>query len=280
MSWRTQDSYKTSDFSVYQNPDRIPYTDHPETGRIDYDDMLERSPEIYAVISRIAGSWSGVDPDFQHNFSESGRVGYKNAGYMNINPAKNISELVEWWKTSIGTLKPKLLVLDCETDAGKSASTITTHIKNCLTAIEDTWLVRPIIYTAAWWWDNKVLHGWEDVYDVWVAHYPYFVQDYNTGKWRVCYSFDEVPSVIDNAFTPRVPLGWDIEDVAGWQFTDKIRVAVAPKHGAGTDGSYFQKWFMKKVFDGDDPIIPPSIDPVELLLQYEAGKINVTEQEV
>jgi len=267
---------KANDISIYQNPTR--YTSSPEAGRIDFVNYRQRSPEVSLVISRIAGGYSGVDPDFQYNYDSSLEAGFQGAGYMNISPKKSLSTLLSWWKTSLGDRKPKLLFLDCELNGGKEPDVVTRHVQDCLKMIEDNWPESQLeIYTANWWWKPNIIHGWESAYGLWTAHYPYLVQEAD-GDWRVAWTFEEADATlpIHNSFTPFVAKGWTIDETNGWQFTSSLNNVMASKHGR-IDGDYFLKTWFDGIFEEDDTTPPTGTSDVEVIYDPNEVEVKLTE---
>ncbi len=260
MSWPAlQKSVKTIDMSIYQN--RMRNTSDPASGRTDFAELANEHPEIKVVVSRAAGAWSGPDPDFPHNFEESEQAGFRAAAYVNSNPAKKVKDLLTWWRGNIGVRKPKLIVLDSEITGGQSKTVITKHVQDCQKAIHDTWpsAVVALQYTATWWWNPNINHGWEGDLLVWPAHYPYVVQDPANGKWHQAFHFEDMDSKlpIHNSFTPSIPLGFSPENVMAWQLTEKgiiEPISRAPNFTPRVDLNYLLLSFFKKVWqDGDEP---------------------------
>ena len=284
MTWTTLSlSTKANDLSIYQNLKRN--TTDPASGRVDFFTMASENPEIKLVISRAAGSFSGIDPDFQHNYDQSGLAGFLQAPYVNINPSKSLSDLEDWWKRALDDRNPQLFILDCETSAEKSRSQITAHIQDCLELLHQNWPNAVVImYTAAWWWNPNVVHGWEGNELFWLAHYPFFTQE-EDGDWRTVWTFDEIDPLlpIHNSFTPRIPTGVNPANVVGWQFSDKMiiePISKPPKDLPRADGDYFTNAFVDMAFDLDVPEPPPPQEPIAVEVIVKAGEAEVTVTEV
>lgn len=80
--------------------------------------------------------------------------------------AKNFYEYVQ----TVGV--PKWIVLDCEDTYAPKRGSTASRIHDCIKAIEDMFLMKPKVYTAAWWWNPYVgAEPWQTDYDLWVAHY-------------------------------------------------------------------------------------------------------------
>src|SRR3990170_259756 len=67
-------------------------------------------------------------------------------------------------------------VLDCELDRKQSVATITTNIRDCIVALLRREL-RPIIYTAKYWWQDHVSRNpSSSIYDLWIAQYNIYIK--------------------------------------------------------------------------------------------------------
>ena len=300
MSWPALElNEKMFDASVYQNLKRLdPDENIRAAGRIDYAELASENPEVKVVVSRASGSWSGIDPDFEHNYDESELAGFDPAAYVNINPAKSVDFLMnEWWGPAIGDRDPRLIVLDCETNGwrdrdGKwhdrrTPTQVTKHVQDGLKAIRSQWSEAAVwIYSAAWWWDPNIVHGWESGEKFWVAHYIYVVQDSITGDWRVAYKFTEIDKKlpIDNNFTPYLPQGVTNANAVAWQVSDKgiiLPVTQTPKLSPRVDLGYVKVVEHRKVWQpGEIPPNPePAPIPVPIEISYPAGQVIITETE-
>jgi len=288
MSWpNLSESVLVLDVSIYQN--RYYNTDTPERGRIDFDELKKLNPEITGIISRAAGSWSGADPDFQHNYDKSGEAGFDQVAYVNQNPDKTWKWLLDEWKKAIGSRIPKAIVLDCESFGypPKSPEVITSATQDNLKAIADTWPEAHIIdYTARWAWDSHWVHGWESDIYLWAAHWIYVVQEAG-GDWRCAEHFDEITSVlpIDNGFTPVMPAGYSKDKLVGWQCSERGIIAPITKNlgdifAPRVDLNFFKKIFWDMVFD--KPISPPIPAPekpiVTISYNQSTVELNVIEE--
>jgi len=275
MSWPAlTELVKAIDVSKHQNstwddPD-------PTPGRINWSVLHAAHPEIQIAMIRLAGSSSGIDPDFAYNYSEAEGVEMKPIPYVNINPGLSLATLASWWRMGLGTRQPKCLMLDCETDQGQPAATITTHVKACDAQLGN---LRPdaahLTYSAGWWWDGKIVHGWEGGLRLIVAHYPYLVPV--GSDYRVAYTFEEADRClpIGNNFTPRLCKGTTTEQTVGWQFTSKGRLSgIVPP----ADLDYFKRWWVDEIFGTPAPPSPAGPVPVEI--RYPAGAIILTTTEV
>jgi hypothetical protein len=106
-------------------------------------------------------------------------------------------------------------------------------------------------YTAAWWWNVHVTHGWEAAIPLWDAMYPYFEQSPVDGSWHQAYSFEVVDRLlpIGNSFTPRIPAGWlGIAQPVVWQFSEK--------GSGGYDLNYVSRAWYQSLYGGGQPPVP------------------------
>lgn len=297
MSWPALElNEKMFDASTYQNLKRLdPDENVRATGRIDFVELANENPEVKVVISRASGSWSGIDPDFEHNYDESEFAGFDPAAYVNINPTKSVDFLMtEWWGPAIGDRNPRLIVLDCETNGwrdrnGKwhnrrTPAQVTRHVQDGLKAIRSQWSEAIVwIYSAAWWWDPNIVHGWESDEKFWVAHYIYVVQDPITGDWRVAYKFVEIDRrlPIDNNFTPYLPQGVAYDNAVAWQVSDKgiiQPVTQTPRLAPRVDLGYVKVAEHRKVWHpGEIPPDPePVLFPVDIEIRHKTGQAAFT----
>lgn len=176
--------------------------------------------------------------------------------------------------------EPKLIVLASELTSGQGKAKITTHIQDCHKAIKVEWpsAVVALQYTARWWWNPNILHGWEGDLLVWPAHYPYFVQDPD-GTWRQAYHFEDVDPIlpIHNNFTPVISEGFKPENAAAWQFTEKgiiEPISRMPKGTPRVDLDYLKRWFFNQVYGIVEP--PPDPPPgTKKLLTDKAKELRV-----
>lgn len=291
MSWpKLEDNVKAID--VYRGSNPRDNLSNRELGRIDFAELASQNPEIKLVISRISGGWSGPDPDFGYNYDESETSGFRASGYVNSNPGKSISDLMAWWKPTIGDRDMKMIILASELTSGQSKAKITTHVQDCHKAIKDQWPDALVVlqYTAAWWWNPNIVHGWEGDLIAWLAHYPFFTQDESDGAWIQAESFEDVDDnlPISNNFTPRVPEGITPEKVGAWQFSEKGMIDPITKMPKGTprvDLNYVKKWLFNMAYGIIEPIEPPpntagfmrakakELDIIAAELRVEADKL-------
>jgi hypothetical protein len=144
--------------------------------------------------------------------------------YLVVNTTKPMATCFDTWSAQIGSARPKAIWMDCERADGQTKAHITAYLKDVFAEAKRRWTWAKVgCYTATWWWNAWVTHGWEANIPLWTAHYPFFVQNAD-GTWRQAYSFEEVdPRLpISNGFTPSIPDGWKgIAQPVIWQFSEK-----------------------------------------------------------
>ena len=95
--------------------------------------------------------------------------------------------------SDIGELPP---VLDLEDTASIKGGEMPARVQRCLAEIEKLFGKRPMVYSAAWWWNPWMGNQpWVNTYERWVANYTV-------------------------ASTPLLPIGWTTWDV--WQFKGDV----------------------------------------------------------
>jgi GH25 family lysozyme M1 (1,4-beta-N-acetylmuramidase) len=117
-----------------------------------------------------------------------------------------------------GELPP---VLDIEAKTTNPAQ-YAAYSEAWLKIVEDALKRRPIIYTAAWYWNSTMLLGGK--YPAWAANYPLWVAHYPLRE-----GFPPVSDIEDNKHKPAMPKSWTAWTV--WQYTERGRV-----DGIVTDG--------------------------------------------
>ena len=124
----------------------------------------------FAFIKATEGN-GRVDPYFKRNWKKAKEAGVTRGAYHffiasrdGTTQAMNFIKKVE---LESGDLPP---VLDVEQTNGMTATVIRQEVKECLSAFEFTYKVKPIIYTNIDFY-NRCLKGYFDEYPLWVAHY-------------------------------------------------------------------------------------------------------------
>ena len=116
-----------------------------------------------------------MDENFKANWKQAKIAGIPRGAYHFFNPAKNGNlqalNFIETVRLQHGDLPP---VLDVEQIYSISKDDLQQRVSEWLTAVENHYKVKPIIYTGADFY-TKYLAGKFDDYPLWVAHY--FVRD-------------------------------------------------------------------------------------------------------
>jgi len=117
-----------------------------------------------------------------------------------------------------------------------------------LTEAEKRFGKRPLIYTAAWYWNNTYPNPpvWTGSYGLWVASYP------------VAAGAPSLDDLGANKFKARVPKGWT--DWVFWQYSEKGRV-----QGVANDG---------KLANVDMNIYRGNLDELSQALGLDRGKLE------
>lgn len=163
----------------------------------------------FAVIRATIGNYY-TDPRFYENWSNARDAGLLISAYHVVAPERPADAQIERFFDALGERKSDLpLVLDVELSRGVSQAGITACVKDCLQMVEQRDGRKPIIYTAKWFWNDRVLESPEwAAYDLWVANY--------------------------GVSAPTLPAGWN--EYKFWQYSDKGRV---PGIAAATDLNWF-----------------------------------------
>jgi lysozyme len=164
----------------------------------------------FAVIRATIGDYY-TDPRFYVNWRDAKAAGLLVSAYHAVRPGRPVDSQIDRFFDALGYRKADLpLVLDIEKDDGCSPAEITACVRDCLRRVEQRDDRKPIIYTAAWFWNPNVLPSpeWSE-YDLWVAHY--------------------------GAPAPMLPAGWD-----EWKFWQHSETGDVPGIGTGaTDLDWF-----------------------------------------
>ncbi len=133
--------------------------------------MQVRDVKIGFAFMKATEGISNVDPQFRRNWTEAGNQGVVKGAYHYFIPgrsgkkqAENFIDIVHLEK---GDLPP---VLDIEETYGTDAKKLQQSVTEWLTAVEEHYGVKPVIYTNINFY-NRYLLGKFDAYPFWVAHY-------------------------------------------------------------------------------------------------------------
>jgi len=147
-----------------------------------------------------------------------------------------------------GTLPP---VVDLEDTRAPSGTRCTADVLTCLQNVEQEFGIKPIIYTAAWWWDpHMTSHASFAHYDLWVANY------------RTVYPWTQ-------PFMPRGLSEWHF-----WQYTDRKDVGIPDPT---CDHNYFNGDVAAlQAYAGIEPTPPPTDNELEeRVTELEAQVTNI-----
>lgn len=215
--WLATDNVRAIDLWLGNRPQ--------ENVDLDMAAALSANPLIDYVVTRLAGGNSGADPSYPSNYDGVMSLGRAVDAYPVINPLKKMDAMFLLWKTAVANRIPKVFWWDCELDGGLSAAAVTKYIREVLRLAKIEWpQSRHGIYTAPWWWDPHVVHGWEAEFDLWTAQYP-FERMTSASEGEQYEAFEPMVAKlpIGNSFTPALPRGWKEEGVQPvmWQFSER-----------------------------------------------------------
>lgn len=243
-------------------------------GTIDVAALMAANPGIRIIIGRAYGGNSGPDRTYGVLLSQPSAA--KVEPYLVINPAKSLVDMFVGWSAQIGSSKPKAIWLDCELTGDKKPDFITGYIKDAYAESKLRWAWAEIgIYTAPWWWNPNVLHGWEAEIPLWDAGYPYeYMTSASDGVQYKKFETMIAKLPIGNSFTPLIPLGWKgIAQPVIWQFSEKGQLpTLAPRN---TDLNLVNRKWFEKLY-GEAPIPVPA--PITVEVRHPSGvRIVATE---
>jgi lysozyme len=122
-----------------------------------------------------------VDPRFFENWNGAHQTNLKIGAYHYFKNGENSEAQAHHFLHTVGDydalLPPALDVED------GTAPPDPDHIRNWLAIVEDELKVRPVIYTAAWYWNNARFGGpvpWAAGYRLWVSSFNYYAADIPT----------------------------------------------------------------------------------------------------
>ncbi|MDW8327895.1 MAG: GH25 family lysozyme [Anaerolineales bacterium] len=146
-----------------------------------------------------------------------------------LDGAKQAAVFLKFLDKDPGELPPVLDIEAKTTNPAQYAAYAETWLKN----VEDALQRRPIIYTAAWYWNTTMLIGgkypaWAPNYPLWVAHYP------------LKEGFPPLTDIEDGKYKPAMPKSWT--SWTFWQYTERGRVDGIATNGrpANVDLNVFQ----------------------------------------
>jgi len=159
-------------------------------------------PDEYRFAFMKATEGTGfIDDKFSKNWFESkgilrGAYHFWRYDFDGTAQAEHFFDIVEA-TGDLGELPP---VVDLEDTRAPKGGDIVPRMRQMLQRTEELFGVRPVIYTAQWWWNPWTLSntGFGD-YDLWVADYTWYSNALNKPRY--------------------MPAGWDEWGV--WQHSDK-----------------------------------------------------------
>ena len=163
----------------------------------------------FAVLRATVGNYYS-DPTFAFNWTQARANGILVSAYHVVNPRNSASSQIDHFLNFLGDRNPDLpLVLDVELHRDRPPATVTDVVEECTLRLEQIRSRRPIIYTAAGFWNAYILPvtDWSR-YDLWIANY---------GVTR-----------------PSLPYSWN--NWVFWQYRDTGQV---PGIGGNTDLNFF-----------------------------------------
>jgi len=141
-------------------------------GEIDWDAVA--GDGIAFAFIRTSHGLNTLDEWYDFNWTEARRVGVRRGTYQYFSPGQDAVAQADLLLERMGPLQPGDLppVLDVEQSDGQSAAAIVAGIHAWTDRIESRLAVRPIIYTAKYFWQDSV-GAPDDFLDLplWVANY-------------------------------------------------------------------------------------------------------------
>jgi GH25 family lysozyme M1 (1,4-beta-N-acetylmuramidase) len=224
-------------------------------GRMDW--SMAAVNGVHFAFMKASEGKTFADSQFATSWQNARTAGILRGAYhfyrFAYSPIEQADHFLEVVGTDLGELP---LVVDVEdTKNNKSQTNTANDLKKCLEYLEQQTGRRPIIYTAAWWWNPHVgVAGWENGYPLWVANYT-------------------------SADSPTMPRAW--QTWLFWQFT-----STGGGNLYGTTGSNIdQNWFNGSFSDlqayanslpapappapsptpAPTPVPPPTIPKIDML---------------
>lgn len=128
---------------------------------------------------------SSTDKRFARNWENAKKARITRGAYHFFNPYKSGKDQAEHFISTVtlekGDLPP---VLDVETQGAVSSTQLRTRVKEFLDILEKHYKVKPILYTAAKFYENKLGSAF-DQYPLWVAHYLQFDEPRIKRNWTI-----------------------------------------------------------------------------------------------
>lgn len=250
MSWLSKNELvRGVDWSWYQQNSNGTF--------IDVGQFVAQNPLVEVFILRAC--WPNGEPDkaYPYYFDELTARDKKVAAYLWPNPIREDQPVR--WQYAIGDRVPKVIMLDFELTFYQTNAVLTANAEDSFEHAEALFATdSPVIgYTRAAWWAEHITSDIEKDHQFILAHYPYFLQ---TGTWRQIENFGVLENAlpIDNNFTPYMGGRFDHNNVLGWQFSSKGRLASYTKD---IDMDSLKSVWVKSVWEG---ALPPPVEPVRI----------------
>ncbi|HEX7313048.1 MAG TPA: glycoside hydrolase family 25 protein [Pyrinomonadaceae bacterium] len=138
-------------------------------GQVDWD-AVKAAGCSFAFAKATEGT-NVTDPYFEANWAGMKAAGLARGAYHFFRPAEDAAQQASHFLATVA-LKPGDLppVIDVEVNDNVAGSVIVEGLQTWLGAVEQATGVAPIIYTAAYFW-NEYLNPGFGRYPLWVAHY-------------------------------------------------------------------------------------------------------------
>lgn len=201
-------------------------------------DISRYQPNVDWVKVRAAGIEYAVpkasqsnfmDPKFKEHYAGARSVGILRSAYHFLVPEMDGPKQAAAYLKALGDDLPELpCVLDIEAKTD-SLPKLANIAQQWLDIVEKATGKRPIIYTAAWYWNAGMQNvaKWAGNYPLWVAAYP--VKD----------GFPSVADLEAGKFKPSMPKSWATWTL--WQYSERGRVdgITVDKRAANVDLNVF-----------------------------------------
>lgn len=134
-------------------------------------EMRDRGQRIsFALIKATEGTWL-EDSRFRRNWREVARYPLLRGAYLYFHPNYNGKNQAEFFINRVplrsGDLPP---IVDIEETGRRSSQQIRNSLKQCLSALEARYGVKPIIYSGVDYYEQYLGDEFND-YPLWAAHY-------------------------------------------------------------------------------------------------------------
>lgn len=134
---------------------------------------VKASDNIKFGYARISDGTGYIDSTFDRNWRVMKEQGILRGGYQYFRPGSSATAQANLVVDKLGRLGPGDLpaMIDVEATGGQSASTIANKIETWMGIVEAGTGKKPIIYTAAYFWNTNVNSSAFSDHPLWVANY-------------------------------------------------------------------------------------------------------------